>query len=361
MTPERFADARHAERFAEARHARVYPLRRPRRRERSRDFHCLVRHDLSTKIIHGDSLSMADSSGQRWYVRDHVAGQPRQVWRFVDQTAARMGVTNPEIGPGAYFKAELGEDFLDCIRRQTPWLDPGVTEGLFHAMALGPGEFYSRIARPLALASEPSLWSPWILTDKAYVARARDQLTLLVRKLEVVCQTVQPSENTLEVYGHEIRNLLILAASEVEMHWRGILSANRPSASKFNSNDYVKLVDPLKLLDYEISFYDFPDLDPVRPFAGWSKADPTKTLKWYDAYHGVKHNREEEFQRGTLRHAFEAVSACIALMIAQFGPTALNADLSSFVGLAGPDWPVCEMYISGFASSDCTLVHHPSL
>jgi hypothetical protein len=39
-----------------------------------------------------------------------------------------MGVTNPEKGPGTFFEAEPGEDFLDCIRRQTPWLDPRKTE-----------------------------------------------------------------------------------------------------------------------------------------------------------------------------------------------------------------------------------------
>jgi hypothetical protein len=67
---------------------------------KSRDFHWLVRHDLSTRIIYGDSLSMADNSGERWYVRDHVAGQPRQVWRFVDQTAARA----PYALPAAWVK-----------------------------------------------------------------------------------------------------------------------------------------------------------------------------------------------------------------------------------------------------------------
>jgi hypothetical protein len=272
-----------------------------------------------------------------------------------------MGVTNPETGPGTYFKAEPGEDFWGCIRRQTPWLDLGVTEGLFHSMALGPGEYHPRIARPLALANRPMLWSPWVLTDKAFVAGARNQLTLLVRKLEVVCQTVQPSEETLDVYGHEIRNLLILAATEAEMHWRGILSANRSSASHFNSNEYVKLLEPMKLLDYAIAFHDFPDFHPVRPFAGWTKADPTKSLAWYDAYHGVKHNREEEFRRGTIRRAFEAVSACVALMVAQFGPTALNAELLTFVGFTEPDWPISDMYISGFTSPNWTPVHHPSL
>lgn len=64
------------------------------------------------------------------------------------------------------------------------------------------------------------------MAEKDYLASARSQLTSLARKLETICQTVQPSEKNLDVYGHEIRNLLILAATEAEMHWRGILTAN---------------------------------------------------------------------------------------------------------------------------------------
>jgi len=56
------------------------------------------------------------------------------------------------------------------------------------------------------------------------VANARSQLTLLVRKLKAICHIVQPSTKTLDAYGHEIRNLLILAATEVEMHWRAVLA-----------------------------------------------------------------------------------------------------------------------------------------
>ena len=137
-------------------------------------------------------------------------------------------------------------------------------------MTLGPGKYYPRIARPLdALvpAWEPRLlWSQSFNVEKAYVANARSQLTSLTRKLETICQTVQPSESTLAVYGHEIRNLLILAGTEAEMHWRGILIANgAPRTTKFNSNEYFKLVEPLKLRDYAINFYDFPDLPPFPP------------------------------------------------------------------------------------------------
>lgn len=104
-------------------------------------------------------------------------------------------------------------------------------------------------------------------------------------------------------------------------------------------------VEPVKVPDYAITFHDFPGLQPIRPFSGWTKTDPTNTLGWYKACNGIKHNREGEFERGTLRHAFEAVSACIALQVGQFGPTALNSELLSLVDPKGPDWAIREMYL----------------
>jgi hypothetical protein len=304
---------------------------------------------------------MASSGDIRWYVRDRIAGQPRQVWLFTDRTATNIGVTNPQGGAGTYFAADEGESIWDCIDRLTPWLKQEATEGRFHEMILRPAEFYPRIARPIVLGVKPTLWTPSFDNEKAYVAGARAQATILVRKLELICQTVQPSKRTLQVYGHEIRNLLILAATEAEMHWRGILRANGSQVAKPNTNQFVKLLAPLKLSDYAVAFHDFPDLAPVQPFAGWTQSDPTDSLRWYAAYHGVKHNREEEFERGTLEHTISAVSACLALLTAQFGPVALGAELSGYVSVTGPDWPIEEMYIPRVTEADWTPVHHPGL
>ena len=304
---------------------------------------------------------MTNEPTKRWYVRDHFSGQPRQIWRIENGTATRMGVTNPEAGAGTYFKADPGENILDCIRRLTPWLNPGVTEGQFYPAGSGPGEFHPRMARPIALAVRNDLWSPWMETDFNYVANSRGQLTLLVRKLEIICQTVQPNPRTLDAYGHEIRNLLILAATEVEMHCRGILTANGSLTSKFNSNEYVKLADPLKLREYAIAFRNFPEIQQLRPFSGWEKDNPSKSLAWYDAFNGVKHNREHEFERGTLRHATEAVSACLAVFVAQFGPAALSAEMSNLFSIEFPTWSISEMYLPPVDSATLVPVNYPGL
>jgi D-galactarate dehydratase / Altronate hydrolase, C terminus/SAF domain len=103
------------------------------------------------------------------------------------------------------------------------------------------------------------------------------------------------------------------------------------------------------------------ELLPKYPHVDDVVGDPTKSLAWYDAYHGVKHNRENEFRRGTLERAFEAVSACIVLLVAQFGSTALIFELSRFVGVRAPVWPIGEMYIPRVLDLDWTPVGHPDL
>ena len=93
------------------------------------------------------------------------------------------------------------------------------------------------------------------------------------------------------------------------MHWRGILVANGCRKSSFTTNDYVKLANILLLRDYSVSFHRYPDMPPFAPFADWDEAKPSQSLRWYVAYHSVKHDREGEFERATLAHGFEAVAA----------------------------------------------------
>jgi hypothetical protein len=302
-----------------------------------------------------------EETGVTWYVRENITGQGRQLWRFTDRAATNMGVINPKDGPATYFEAGSGETIWDCIRRQTPWFEPSGSERQFVAMNLGPGQYYPRMARPLALAVQPSLWSPNGSTDRSHIAGAQNQLNSLTRQLEAICRVVQPSPLTLNVYGHEIRNLLILAATEVEMHWRGILVANGLVRESYATTHYVKSADPLRLREYRVSFYPFPDIAATQPFLGWAPEKPTASLGWYAAYNGVKHNRENEFAKATLERVFEALAACVVMLVAQFGRTALTSDLSIFFEIEEPDWPLEEMYLSPEDGHHWTSISHPTL
>ncbi len=128
------------------------------------------------------------------------------------------------------------------------------------------------------------------------------------------------------------------------MHWRGILRANG-STAKFNTNEFAKLAVPLGLSDYAVHFHHCPDIDAIKPFVGWDVLDPTSSLPWFAAYHGVKHNREHEFSQATLGNGFAAVAACAVMLVAQFGQDSLTHELAGFLSVEPPAWPIEEMYL----------------
>jgi hypothetical protein len=255
------------------------------------------------------------------------------------------------------------------MRAETPWLDGN---NPFHPTRLDAGCHNPRIARPLARAhAEWGLWSPSLHTEPAVFAAALGQAHSLLRQLERICQTVQPNASTFGAYGHDIRNLLVLACMEVETHWRGVLVANGARRKRFTTRDYVALAEVMKLGDYAVRFPAFPDLEPICPFAGWGTgSSPTDDLSWYAAYNAVKHNREQEFAQATLAHAFQAMSACAILLKAQFGQWGLGreTDLARFFRFAEtPTWPLAEYYFHGLVRSGTSThtlfeaVGHPVL
>jgi hypothetical protein len=278
------------------------------------------------------------------------SGSSTQVWKIEDDIAVRVGITNPEQGVGTYFRADPGETIWDALRRMTPWFEPD-GQCPFHKAVLKPGEFYPRMARPVDQhPDEAPGWSPGARTEANVIAIARGQLTALMRQLDRICQTVQPMDGTFGAFGHDIRNLLILACTEVENHWRGVLIANGVKGDRFTTQHYVALKEAMRLDEYAVDFPNYPWLAVIRPFAGWgSMGSPTRELEWYDAYNAVKHNREEEFERATLGHAFAAVTACTILMVAQFGiPAGLGqrSELQAFFHFpAVPAWPLSEVYM----------------
>jgi hypothetical protein len=315
----------------------------------------LTRSDLEGLLV------ISGDGDEGWYIRDIGAGHGRQLWRITHQTATRTGVTNAEGGPGSYYSVEPGETIWACLRRQTPWLEGMKEPGPFQRMIRAPGDYHPRIARPIALMETAKLWLPELAAEQRYITGAQSQLTSLVAQLQAICRVVQPAPSTLSAYGHEIRNLLILAATEVEMHWRGILVANGLSKKQFRTEDYVKLAGPLGLKAYQVRFHPYPDLAPIVPFATWDADTPTQSLAWYAAYNAVKHNREHEFERATLLDALAAVAACAVLLVAQFGDRALVLDLSRILGVEAPDWPLEEMYLMPQTDEGWIMQPHPAL
>ena len=232
----------------------------------------------------------------------------------------------------------------------------------FHLLDLAPGEYYPRIARPNGQHPSQSPGSnPVNHQERSLIETGRGQLMALRYQLESVFRVIHPVETNFSAFGHEIRNILILAATEVEAHWKGILNAHGARGS--STHDYVKLAQALKLREYAIRIPFYPWLEPIRPFEGWVLSEtPTKNLSWYDAYQAVKHDRENQFERATLLNSLKAVCGCAVMLFAQFGTSGFHYrnEINSFFDVEeAPAWHPSETYSLAQEGMPLKAVRYP--
>jgi hypothetical protein len=270
-----------------------------------------------------------------FYIQVDMKGDACGVWEIDPTHARRID------GANASLEATQGLDALTCLRNGWP-----ATE--VHELKLVPGSYYRRMSRPSSSHPKESPgYNPDNLTNHNLIETSRGQLSALREQLKRICRVVHPSDKTFKTFGHDIRNLLILACTEVEAHFKGVLKANGCSAD--GTKDYVKLSPAMKLGEYAINFPFYPWLPPMRPFENWKlSATPTKDLKWYDAYNAVKHDRETQFELSTLENAFLAVSGVVVMMAAQFGwvyGLRQRSSLTDFFELnVAPNWHPSDVY-----------------
>ncbi len=297
------------------------------------------------------------------YIRPaNEKGETFGVWSFDGKTALRMGVPNPENHPSCCIKVESESEL---IKKMSENLKDVFKEGAVDRiidMVLKPGEYYPRMARPTANYPDDPPSYPQPKKYEYEIANSKGQLSSLIFRLQQICQTLHPSEENYTSYGHEIRNLLILACTEVEAQWKGVLKAHEIVGK--DTSDYVKLNKAMHLNEYSILLTHYPWLPEFCPFKDWQIDLPTQSLNWYDAYNKVKHDRELNFTKATLIHAINAVCANIIMLYAQFGRQQITKgrhEIAYFFEVVKfPKWLLSESYISPYDahSEELKLIYY---
>jgi hypothetical protein len=171
---------------------------------------------------------------------------------------------------------------------------------------------------------------------------SHEQADLLIEELRSICRVTTPDDATNQAYGSRIRNLLILASTEVEALMKGTLVMNgysRTDGRHLSMTDYVKLAGPMKLSDYGLKLRIYKRYSVLRPFAGWIDNDTKPS--WYQAYNAVKHDREAAMAQATLQSAIEAVAAVTIMLRAQYGEERASW-MSFFQTKSVPTWAPTE-------------------
>jgi len=211
-----------------------------------------------------------------------------------------------------------GKSVSDHLSEYVGRISPSATEIHTKDIDISPGKFFPRIYRPGAL--EINFQEDGCpISDRKAIGQCLVAFNILLAKLKSIVEVVELNHQNLKVYGHEIRNLHILASMEFESILSAILRENSYPSGRWNTTDYVKLCEPLKLKSYVVKFNLYPDLRPITPFVNWDSARSTKSLDWYDAYNKTKHDRELNLKLSTLEYALSSVASIAILLQVQFG------------------------------------------
>lgn len=184
-----------------------------------------------------------------------------------------------------------------------------------------PGEYFPRIwlGTETPHPRDVGLLESWISTVRSS--------RMLFAHLRDVFRVVEPTRSHSSVYSLELRQLLILACTEVESGWKAILQANgykgsNRTSDRWTRKDYRRLLDPLGLDLYAVGLSTHPGYGDIQPFQSWRE----NSLPWYDAYNTVKHDREGSLHEATLEHVIQAMAAVFIMTMAQFGRWTVEQD-----------------------------------
>ncbi|ENJ7944627.1 hypothetical protein AB2M38_001542 [Yersinia enterocolitica] len=203
-----------------------------------------------------------------------------------------------------------------------------------------PGCYYPRISRENVLFN-------YVNQEFLQDVRAYQNIQ---SSLDVLFNYIEPSTDNFSAYGHKIRELLILACTEVECLLVKTLTDNGyEQKDRYSTNDYVKCKNILGLHKFETILSQYPNLKVFKPFFDWNADSPTKSLPWYDAYNAVKHNRSDNIADANLEHLLDAISAIHVLLESQYGKNiferwnSLTEDRSIYKTIARPEWSCTEI------------------
>lgn len=253
-------------------------------------------------------------------------------------------------------------------REEQARIDPECT---LHDMVQGYGEYHPRIWRPgarVALYEEQGIWGApreeYRRDHESYFSayhvdplQASHVASLhLYQLLGDLVRVLEPDRGNATAFGHSLRQLLILACTEVEAGWRGILQENRYPGSRWSTVDYVKLGAPMRLAEWAVRLAAYPKWGDISPFNGWTSAASTSSLPWYDAYNKVKHDREGSLHLASMDNVIMAMAALTIVNWAQFGERVVGIESVPhtvvFAATARPTWGVEEWYVGPNLDSD---------
>ena len=133
----------------------------------------------------------------------------------------------------------------------------------------------------------------------------------LKKELEVVSDYIEFEEANYQTYSIELAKLLMAASSRVDVVLKQLCNTLNPEGKHENINNYRVTIKQYLQADFlaekvSISRHGL-ELDP---WSNW-RMHEERNPDWWNAYNDVKHQRNAEFPKATLKNALNAMSALL--------------------------------------------------
>lgn len=175
--------------------------------------------------------------------------------------------------------------------------------------------------------------------DRATLIRA---YSIIEKDLIELFNYIEPADVNLCTYSHKTYELLLRASTEFETNCKAILHANdyaKAGGSNLTIEDYYRIDKASKLSEYKVILGTWlPSQKVFQPFRDWSSGH---TLRWYQSYNVVKHDRSTEFREASLENVMASVTGLLSILVSQFYVFAFNPYQSVGAYTEGDDGSLC--------------------
>lgn len=177
---------------------------------------------------------------------------------------------------------------------------------------------YYRIIRPF-LENKKYSFAEYI-----YHLKYANDMFMLLRGYKIIendliklFEYIEPSDENLNCYSYRSYDLLIKACMEFETNAKRILESNNyQNSNNWNITDYFKINKSSKLDEYELILDIWrPSPKILTPFNEWKI---NHSLKWYQEYNLVKHDRNLNFNKANLENVLNSIGGVLIILFSQF-------------------------------------------
>ncbi len=141
---------------------------------------------------------------------------------------------------------------------------------------------------------------------------------------EKLSRYIEFTEKNYTTYSIELVRLLLSAASEVDVVAKLLCTKEKPGIKAENIEHYRNILNPIfpkiRVMTIQIPRYGLT----LTPWLNWNE---NKTPIWWNAYNGVKHQRDKDFQNANLQNTLNSIAGLFCLVLYYYKDEAETGNL----------------------------------